>query len=215
MAVTVFSRVGARLKFAHMDLDALRLELARRYSMHADPRALAALAADERIQRPDVEVLVAIADVLAVPVDALLDVRAVGMPPNGGAADGDTARNDVSARSAPPVIPDARVGDDALLDPAREERLRALTRVRDAERALTEAEARELDELFDAVGRALVARNIDAYAEAKAISRAKARDEIITVVNDAAAFAAELERSPDLMAAEVAAAQAARVGREE
>lgn len=211
MAVAVFSRVGARLKFAHMDLDALRLELARRYSMQVDPRALAALAADERIQRPDVEVLVAIAGVLAVPVDALLDVHAAGMPPNGGAADDGTVRDGVS----PSPIPDAREREDALLDPAREERLRALTRVRDAERALTEAEARELNELLDAAGRVLVARNIDAYAEAKDISRAQARGAIMAVVNDAAAFAAELERNPDLMAAEVAAAQAARVGREE
>lgn len=102
-------------------------------------------------------------------------------------------------------------GDDALLDPAREERLRALTRVRDdAERPLTDAEARELDGLLDAVGRALVARNIDAYAEAKAISRTQARDEIMAVVDDAAAFAAELERDPDLMAAEVASARTAR-----
>ncbi len=70
MAVAVFSRVGARLKSAQMDLDALRLELARRYSVHVDPRALATLAADKRIRRPDLDVLVAIAGVLAVPVDA-------------------------------------------------------------------------------------------------------------------------------------------------
>lgn len=106
MAVAVFSRVGARLKSAQMDLDALRLELARRYSVHVDPRALATLAADKRIRRPDLDVLVAIAGVLAVPVDALLDVRAAGMPPHGGAADGDTAFDNVSdPRSAPPNHP--------------------------------------------------------------------------------------------------------------
>jgi len=101
-----------------------------------------------------------------------------------------------------------------VLDPAREKWLRALMRVRDdAERPLTDVEARELDELFDAVGRALVARNLDAYAEAKAIPQTQARDEIMAVVNDAAAFAVALERSPDLMASEVASARATRASK--
>ncbi len=112
------------------------------------------------------------------------------------------------------IIHDALVGDDVVLDPAREKWLRALMRVRDdAERPLTDVEARELDELFDAVGRALVARNLDAYAEAKAIPQTQARDEIMAVVNDAAAFAVALERSPDLMASEVASARATRASK--
>ena len=77
MALAVYSRVGSMLQAAGVDLAALREEIAARYGLTIDLRTLAALAQDGRVQRPDIEVLEAVALILGVRVDDLLDVRAM------------------------------------------------------------------------------------------------------------------------------------------
>jgi transcriptional regulator with XRE-family HTH domain len=123
------------LQAAGVDLAALRDEIAARYGLTIDLRTLAALAQDGRVHRPDIEVLEAVALILGVRVDDLLDVRA--MEP-------------AEAVSA---------SDDVLLDAERDARLRDLTELRDrGDRLLTEAEVRELETLIAQAGRAPSAR---------------------------------------------------------
>lgn len=210
MVTAVFSRVGTRLRAVNMDLDALRAELAHRYGVTADPRALAALAADTRMQRPDLELLVAIARVFAVSVDDLLDVRDISLP--SGVAASDTEAATQEARHDAGSNPDLE--EDVLLDPVREDRLRVLQRRRDSnETPLTNAEAAELDDLLDMAARALFAHNVEAYAMEQGISWTVAREDILATSNDAVAFADALQRDPRLMADEVAAIRAARLNR--
>ena len=108
MALAVYSRVGSMLQAAGVDLAALRDEIAARYGLTIDLRALAALAQDGRVQRPDIEVLEAVALILRVRVDDLLDVRTLE-----------------------PAEAASVVSDDVLLDAERDARLRDLAELRD------------------------------------------------------------------------------------
>ena len=94
----------------------MRDEIGARYGVTIDLRTLAALAQDGRMQRPDIEVLEAVALILRVWVDDLLDVRAME-----------------------PAEAVSVVSDDVLLDAARDARLRDLAELRDrGDRPLTE-----------------------------------------------------------------------------
>jgi transcriptional regulator with XRE-family HTH domain len=108
MALAVYSRVGSMLQAAGVDLAALRDEIAARYGLTIDLRTLAALAQDGRVQRPDIEVLEAVALILRVRVDDLLDVRAME-----------------------PAEAVSVVSDDVLLAAERDARLRDLAERRD------------------------------------------------------------------------------------
>jgi transcriptional regulator with XRE-family HTH domain len=188
MALTVYSRVGSLLQVAGVDLERLRDEIAARYGLTIDLHTLAALAQDGRVQRPDIEVLEAVALILQVRVDDLLDVRAMDPAEGGG-----------------------RVSDDILLDSERDARLHALVDLRDrGERLLTEAEEGELETLIVEAERALVERDIAAAAQRLGVPVEVARNRITTQAADASQFWSELLANPDRMAREVEAAKAQR-----
>jgi len=191
MSLAVYSRVGSLLQEAGVDLEELRGRIAVRYGRDIDERTLAALMQDGRLQRPDIELLEAVALTLDVRVDDLLDVRDVGMT---GA--------------------DFPSDDDILLDPERETRLRELTALRDGEdRPLTDAEADELETLIAAMRHALVERHIHAAARRLGVPVEVARERIMAQAKDAAEYYAALEADPALMAAEVKVAKERRHAR--
>jgi len=184
MAIAVYSRVGSVLQEAGLGLDELRDHIAVRYGLAVDNQVLAALAQDGRVQRPDIEILEAVALTLEVRVDDLLDVRDV-----------ETAGAEVAS------------DDDILLDPDRDARLRELTALRDwGDRPLTEVETGELETLIAAMGRALNEHGIHAVARRLGIPVEVAREQIIAQAKDAADYYVALDADPDLMAAEVKAA---------
>ena len=186
MSLAVYSRVGSVLQEAGLGLEDLRDHIAVRYGLAVDNQVLAALAQDGRVQRPDIEILEAVALTLEVRVDDLLDVR------------------DVETAGAGTVSSD----DDILLDPDRDARLRELTAVRDwGDRPLTEAETGELETLIVAMRRALVEHHIHAAARHLGVPVEVARERTMAQVKDAADYYAALEADPDLMAAEVKAAK--------
>jgi len=188
MALAVYSRVGSMLQAAGMDLDALSGLIATRYGQAVDRRALLALAEDGRVQWPNIEVLEAVALILHVPVDDLLDVRAMASP-------------DATAVAS----------DDAFLASAREARLRELTALRDHdEHSLTEAEERDAEALIGEVRRALVEREIVAAAQHLNIPVEAARERVMVQVADATHFWSGLSADPEHMLAEVEAAKAQR-----
>ncbi len=188
MSLAVYSRVGSQLQAAGVNLEELRGQIAARYGLDIDNRTLAALARDGRVQRPDIEVLEAVALTLDMRVDDLLDVR------------------DMEKVGAELVS-----DDDILLDPERDARLRELTGLRDwGDRALTKAETGELETLITAMRRALVARHIHAAAQHLDISVEVARERIMAQAKDAADYYAALEADPDLIAAEVKERRRAR-----
>lgn len=190
MAIAVYSRVGSVLRASGVGLDDLRARIASRYGLVIDARALAALAHDGRLQRPDIEILEAIARVLGVPLDDLLEVRNVT----------------VDAPEEP-----ASLGDDILLDPERDLRLSELMARRDStDHPLTSAEEGELEALSQAMARALVDRNIANLARRRGISIADARAQVMAEADDAAAFWSELVSDPERMEAEVRAARERR-----
>ncbi|MCA1599277.1 MAG: hypothetical protein LC769_09730 [Chloroflexi bacterium] len=192
MSLAVYSRVGSVLQEAGLGLEDLRDHIAVRYGLAVDNQVLAALARDGRVQRPDIEILEAVALTLEVRVDDLLDVR------------------DVETAGARTVSSD----DDILLDPDRDARLRELRALRDwGDRPLTEAETGELETLIAAMGRALNERGIHAVARHLDIPVEVARERIMAQVRDAADYYAALEVDPDLMAAEVKAAKERRQAR--
>jgi transcriptional regulator with XRE-family HTH domain len=187
-ALAVYSRVGSMLQTAGVDLAALRDEIAARYGLTIDLRTLAALAQDGRVQRPDIEVLEAVALILRVRVDDLLDVRAMA-----------------------PAEAVSVVSDDVLLDAERDARLRDLAERRDrGDRPLTEADVREMETLIAQAGRALVERDIAAAAQRLGVPSEVAHTYITTQVADAARFWAELGADPTRMATEVKVARARR-----
>jgi len=153
-----------------------------------DLRTLAALAPDGRVQRPGIEVLEAVALILRVRVDDLLDVRAME-----------------------PAEAVSVVSDDVLLDAERDARLRALAERRDrGDRPLSEAEVRELETLIAQAGRALVERDIAAAAQRLGVPTEVAHTYITTQVADAARFWAELGADPPRLATEAQVARARR-----
>ena len=192
MSLAVYSRVGSMLQAAGMDPEELRGRIAARYGLDIDHRALAVLAQDGRVQRPDIEILEAVALALDVRVDDLLDVR------------------DVEIAGVETVS----THDDVLLNPERDARLRELTALRDwGDRPLTEVEMDELETLIAAMGRALVERGIHAAARRLGVPLEVARGQVTSQAEDAAHFYAALTADPDLMTAEVDAAKAGRRAR--
>jgi transcriptional regulator with XRE-family HTH domain len=171
-----------------VDSEELRARVAARYGVSIDRRTLAALTRDGRLQRPDIEVLEAIALILQIPVDDLLDVRAV---------EPDEATSDVS--------------DDVLLDAERDARLRALAEQRDwGEHPLSGPDERALETLIAEAGRALVERDLTAAAQHLDLPADVARAYVAMQTADASRFWSELIDKPERMAAEVRVAKARR-----
>ncbi len=192
MAIAVYSRVGSVLQAAGLGLEDLRDHIAVRYGLAVDNQVLAALARNGRVQRPDIEILEAVALTLEVRVDDLLDVRDVATAGAG------TASSD----------------DDTPLDPERDARLRELTELRDwGDRPLTEVETSELETLIAAMRRTLVERHIHAAARRLGVPVEVARGQIMAQAKDAADFWESLVADPERMAAEVDAAKARRRAR--
>ncbi|HZS86582.1 MAG TPA: helix-turn-helix transcriptional regulator [Chloroflexota bacterium] len=188
MSLAVYSRVGSLLQEAGVDLEDLRARVAARYGVSIDRRTLDALTRDGRLQRPDIEVLEAIALILQIPVDDLLDVRTVGV-----------------------AEPASGVSDDVLLDTERDARLRALAEQRDwGELPLSPVEQRELETLIAEAGRALVERDLAAAAQRLDLPVEVARMYIATQTADATQFWSDLMAEPERMAAEVRVAKARR-----
>ncbi len=188
MSLAVYSRVGSLLQEAGVDLEDLRARVAARYGVSIDRRTLDALTRDGRLQRPDIEVLEAIALILQIPVDDLLDVRTVGV-----------------------AEPASGVSDDVLLDTERDARLRALAEQRDwGELPLSPVEQRELETLISEAGRALVERDLAAAAQRLDLPVEVARMYIATQTADATQFWSDLMAEPERMAAEVRVAKARR-----
>jgi len=194
MAIAVYSRVGRVLEAHEMSLEDLQSQLASRYDVRIDARSLEELIQDGRVQRPDIEIFEAIAAILRVRLDDLLDARAVVVEPD----------------SAPTLVP----AEDVRLDPEDERRLSDLIRLRDwGDHPLTEAEERELEALTAPTARALIDRDIAALASAKGISIATARAQVEDAARDVADFWSALTSDPALMAAEIDAARARRQAR--
>jgi hypothetical protein len=61
MPLAVYSRVGSVLQEAGLRLEDLRDHIAVRYGLAVDNQVLAALARNGRVQRPDIEILEAVA----------------------------------------------------------------------------------------------------------------------------------------------------------
>jgi len=192
MSLAVYSRVGSVLQEAGLDLEDLRDHIAVRYGLAVDNQVLAALARNGRVQRPDIEILEAVALTLEVRVDDLLDVR------------------DVETAGAGTVFSD----DGTPLDPERDARLRELTALRDwGDRPLTEVETSELETLIAAMRRALVEGHIHAAARRLGVPVEVARGQIMAQAKDAADFWESLVADPERMEAEVDEAKARRSAR--
>jgi transcriptional regulator with XRE-family HTH domain len=192
MSLAVYSRVGSVLQEAGLGLEDLRDHIAVRYGLAVDNQALAALARNGRVQRPDIEILEAVALTLELRVDDLLDVH------------------DVATAGVGTVSSD----DDTSLDPERDARLRELTALRDwSDRPLTEVEMGELETLIAAMGRALNERGIHAVAQHLGIPVEVAREQIMAQAKDASDFWESLVADPERMAAEVDEAKAHRRAR--
>jgi len=187
MVMAVYSRLGRLLAARDMALDNLRAELLVRYNLDIDIPSLEALARKERLQQPNIELVAAIAAILEVRLDDLLDARDV--------------RDEVGAPAEPQQQTDTR----ADLSPAAERRLNHLLYLRDwGNDPLTKEDERELEALTAPVARALIDGDISILAASKGISFAEARAQVEAAAEDAAAYWSALVADPSLMAAEVA-----------
>ena len=138
-ALVVYSRLGTVLQQRGMPLQDLRSRLASLLDSPIDPHSLVALARDERMQRPDIELLAAIALTLESPVDELLDVRDA---PIGADESHASPENSI------------------VLDAARDQRRRHLVEHREREDgSMTAAEQDELEALTTATASALIDRS--------------------------------------------------------
>jgi len=186
MALVVYSRLGTVLQQRGMPLQDLRSRLTPLLDAPIDPGSLVALARDERMQRPDIELLAAIARTLESPVDELLDVRDA---PIGG--------DESHASSDNPIV----------LDAAHDQRRRQLVERRDQEDgSMTAAEQDELDALTAATAGALIDHDIAVLAASLGISEATARARVEAAAGEAEAYWAALVANPDGMKATIAAA---------
>ncbi len=187
MVMAVYSQLGRLLAARDVALDSLRAELLARYSLDIDIHSLETLAREGRLQQPNIELVAAIAAILEVRLDDLLDARDVW----------DEA--DASPESQQQT--DAR----ADLSPADERRLNHLLYLRDwGDDPLTKEDERELEALTAPVARALIDGDISIFAASKGISFAEARAQVEAAAEDAAAYWSALVADPSLMAAEVA-----------
>ncbi len=223
MAIAVYSRVGRMLDERAISLTDLREELAARYDLHVDARSLDELVRRDPLRRPDIALLEAIAAILRMSVDDLLDVRYLVIVPAGaqvrreaaGTQDvleetGEEATGELD-RGTMPGAARSIVDDDILLGGERDRWLRDLMERRDwGDAPLTDAEREELDTLSRAIARAIIDRDIRDLARRRNISVDQARADVTAAAAKGAAYWSALVADPALMADAVAAARARR-----
>ncbi len=187
MVMAVYSRLGRLLAARDTGLDNLRAELLARYGLDMDISSLEALAREGRLQQPNIELVAAIAAILEVRLDDLLDAR------------------DVRGEADTPPESQRRTDASVGLSAADERRLNYLLYLRDwGDNPLTKEDERELEALTAPMARALIDGDISILAASKGISFAEARAQVEAAAEDAAAYWSALAANPSLMAAEVA-----------
>ncbi len=133
MSIMVYSRLGDLLRVRNLTVHDLRHRIAARFGPALDTRTLERLARAGRVQRPDLEVAAATADVLGVSLNDIFVVEA-----------------------APAIADDATVSskdaESDVLDPVQSRRLETLRNLQ-GRRSLTPDEQAEMQALVAEWGR--------------------------------------------------------------
>lgn len=178
MGVMVYSRLGDLLRARHLTVDDLQRQLAARFGLAVDARTLDRLARDERVRRPDVEIVAAAAAVLDARLDDLFAITALPMDDEGA------------------VGTDTSAGEEGnVLSSEQSRRLSELFDRQDDGR-LTAAERAELDTLVDAWGRAVNERGIRELAARRGLPIEQMRAEVLADVDRALAWWREVQDDP-------------------
>jgi hypothetical protein len=193
MSVAVYSRLGGLLRARGLDVEDLRQRIVADTGLEVNARALAGLASDKRVTRPDIEVAGAAATALAVRLDDLFDVQVV---PDAVTANGDGGAGIDTGEWNPLGLEQSRRLDDLLA-------------LRD-ERDLDEEENAELHALIDASNHAVIERDIQEIAQVRGEPADRVRAEIMANVDRLSTLWEELEADPVRMAEAVREAKARR-----
>ena len=191
MSVMVYSRLGDLLRVRNLTVQDMQRQIAARFGLAVDARALDRLARADRVRRPDLEIAAAAAAVLEVGLDDLfvVVVETVAAPADGN----DTVDGDLAD----------------LLPLEQSRRLQALFDQRE-QHPLTDDEQAELRSLVAVYGRHLHEQGLRALAEQRQAPLERVRAEVDADLDDALAWWADVQADPQRLAALVQDAQERR-----
>ena len=169
MGVTVYSRLGDALRTRNLTVDDLQCQIAARFDLAVSTWTLDRLARDERVRRPNIEI-VAVAAVLGVRLDDLLRVDAIPLGDE-GAGGTDTFDDE----------------EDDALAPEQSRRLSDLFAPR-SRRPLTDDERAEMDTRVGAWGRAVSEREFHELAQRRGVPVEQVRAEVLAETERALAW---------------------------
>jgi len=195
MGVMVYSRLGDLLRVRNLTVRDLQQKIAARFGLALDTRSLDRLARDERVRRPNMELVVAAATVLEVGLDDVFDSKTVSEI-DGSVAD----------REAPGGVPDNGEEQQDVLTPAQRQRLDALFALQD-QRLLTEDERIERDALVKTYGHALNEQGLHELARRSGVPVARVRAEVMAETDRVLAWLQDVQADPVRLAEVVAEAK--------
>lgn len=177
MSVMVYSRLGDVLRDKNMSVSDLARRIAERFGLEVDERSLDRLTRTARVRRPDIELAGAAAAVLDVGLDDVFTVAAIPV--------------DADGTSTEP----AAAEEDSILTSEQSHRLRSLYE-RQGQRALTEDEWAELDELVATYGRLFYAQGVRDIAAQRGLPAEQAQADLAADLERVLAWRRELEADP-------------------
>ncbi len=176
MGVLVYSQFGDALRTRNLTVDDLQCQIAARFDLAVRTRTLDRLARDERVRRPNIEI-VAAAAMLGVGLDDVLRVDAMPLGDEGA------------------VGTDMFDDEDDALAPEQSRRLSDLFDLR-SRRPLTDDERAELDTLVGAWSRAVSEREFREVAQRWGIPVEQVRAEVLAETERALAWWKTVEADP-------------------
>jgi hypothetical protein len=177
MSVMVYSRLGDMLRDRNMSVGDRARRIADRFGLEVDERSLDRLTHTARVRRPDIELAGAAAAVLDVGLDDVFTVAAIPV--------------DADGTSTEP----AAAEEDSILTPEQSHRLRSLYE-RQGQRALTEDEWAELDELVATYGRLFYAQGVRDIAAQRGLPVEQVQADLAADLERVLAWRRELEADP-------------------
>jgi len=195
MGVMVYSRLGDLLRVRNLTVRDLQQKIVARFGLALDTRSLDRLARDERVRRPNMELVVAAAAVLDVGLDDVFDSETV--PEIDGS---------VVNREGPGGVPDNSEEQQDVLAPAQRQRLEALFALQD-QRLLTEDERIERDALVRTYGHALNEQGLHELARRSGVPVAHVRAEVMAETDRVLVWLQDVQADPVRLAEVVAEAK--------
>ncbi len=196
MGVMVYSRLGDLLRVRNLTVKDLQQKIVARFGLALDTRPLDRLARDERVRRPNMELVVAAATVLGVRLDDVFDSKTVP----------ETEGSVVERERSPDGVSGNEEGQRDVLTPAQRQRLDVLFALQ-GQRLLTEDERIERDALVKIYGHVVNEQRLQELARRGGVPVGHVRAEVMAETDRVLTWLRDVQADPVRLAEVVAEAR--------